>query len=316
MNSPEGRAWRALAAVKGLGPKALWRIAAYLAHKGKTASWLVGNPEKLGEALQVSRAGFAIPDLTLPEPGNSEGFSGRETTLLHPLHSDFPRRLRDLEGKLPLPALLYVRGNVALLERPGAAIVGKRQAGEEALTAAASLAAGLAAWGTNVVSGYAAGIDSAAHVAALRAGGTTTVILAEGLHRFQTKPELQDHLTVDNILVISQFAPDARWVAFQAMARNKLVAALSDALVVVVSDPERDANKRMSGSFNAALSAFQLGIPVFAAAPACFSPTPEGNRELIRRGAASWDPAAGAGPIAAVIRAAAARKTPAQGRLF
>jgi DNA processing protein len=316
MNTPEGRAWRALAAVRGLGPRALWRVAAYLAGKSRAASWLVENPGKLGEALGVSRAGFAIPDLAIHERGNGESFPGREVTLLHPLHPDFPGRLRALEEKLPLPALLYVRGNVALLEKPGAAIVGKRQAGEDALAAAASLAAGLAARGANVVSGYAAGIDSAAHAAALGAGGTTTLVLAEGLHRFQTRPELREHLTVDNILVVSQFAPDAKWAAFQAMARNRLVAALSDALVVVISGPERGADQRMSGSFNAARAAFQLGIPVFAAAPASFSSPAEGNRELIRRGAASWDPAAGAGPIAEVIRAAAARKVPEQKKLF
>ncbi len=316
MNTPEGRAWRALAAVRGLGPRALWRIAAFLEGRGLAASWLVEHPEKLGEALGVSRAGFAIPDLTLHERDGGESFPGREVTLLHPLHPDFPRRLRILEEKLALPALLYVRGNVALLEQPGAAIVGKRQAGEDALAAAAALAAGLAARGANVVSGYAAGIDSAAHAAALRAGGTTTLVLAEGLHRFQTRPELQEHLAVDNILVVSQFAPDARWAAFQAMARNRIVAALSDALVVVISGPERDADRRMSGSFNAARAAFQLGIPVFAAAPACFSCPAEGNRELIRRGAVSWDPAAGAGPVVAVIRAAAAREAPEQKRLF
>ena len=316
MNTPEGRAWRAMAAVRGLGPRALWRIASYLAEKGRVASWLIEHPEKLGEALGVSRAGFAIPDLTLHERVGSESFPGREVTLLHPLHSDFPRRLRVLEEKLPLPALLYVRGNVALLERPGAAIVGKRQAGEDALAAAASLAAGLAARGANVVSGYAAGIDSAAHAAALRAGGTTTLVLAEGMHRFQTRPELQEYLTVDNILVVSQFPPDARWAAFQAMARNRLVAALSDALVVVISGPERDADQRLSGSFNAARAAFQLGIPVFAAAPAYFSSPAEGNRELIRRGAVPWNPAAGSGPIAEVVHAAVAREAPEQKRLF
>lgn len=316
MNTPEGRAWRALAAVRGLGPRALWRIAAYLAGTGATASWLVGNPGKLGEALGVSRAGFAIPDLRLHETGGGGSFPDREVTLLHPLHPDFPRRLRVLDEKRPLPALLYVRGNVALLDRAGAAIVGKRQAGADALAAAASLAAGLAARGANVISGHAAGIDSAAHAAALGAGGTTTLVLAEGLHRFQTRPELREHLTVDNMLVVSQFAPGAKWAAFQAMARNRLVAALADALVVIVSGPERDADRRMSGSFNAAREGLQLGIPVFATDPARLSSPAEGNRELIRRGAVPWDPASGAGPVAEVVRAAAAREAPEQKRLF
>jgi DNA protecting protein DprA len=309
MNTREGRAWRALAAAKGLGPKALWRIAAYLESKERAASWLVEHPEKMGEALGVSRAGFAIPDLVLHEHDRIGRFPGREVTLLHPLHPDFPQRLRALEENLPLPALLYVRGNIALLERPGAAIVGKRQPGEAALAAAAALAAGLVARGINIVSGYAPGIDSAAHGAALRAGGTTTAVLPEGLYHFQARPEMQDYLTVDNILVISQFDPDARWAAYQAMARNKLVAALSGALVVIVSGSERDASGRHSGTFDAAMSARRLGLPVFAVDPSFFPEPPPGNRDLIARGCMPWDPSSGAAPILEAIQAAEKNKS-------
>jgi DNA processing protein len=314
MNTREGKAWRALAAVKGLGPRALWRIAAYLASKGKAASWLVENPGKLGEALGVARAGFAIPDLVLHEHDRIERFPGREVTLLHPLHPDFPQRLRALEEKLPLPALLYVRGNIALLERPGAAIVGKRQPGEAALAVAAALAAGLAARGINVVSGYAPGSDSAAHGAALRAGGTTTAVLPEGLHHFQARPEMQDYLTVDNILVVSQFDPDARWAAYQAMARNKLVAALSGALVVIVAGAERDAAGRHSGTFDAGISALRLALPVFVVDPSFFPAAADGNRELIKRGARAWEPRAGIEPIISAIHSPA--RPAGQKRLF
>lgn len=301
MNTPEGRAWRALAAAKGLGPKALWRIAAFLASKGKAAAWLVEHPEKLGEALGASRAGFAIPDLVLQEHDRIERFPGREVTLLHPLHPDFPQRLRALEETLPLPALFYARGNIALLERPAVAIVGRRQPGEAALAVAAALAAGLAARGVNVISGYAPGIDSAAHGAALRAGGTTTAVLPEGLHHFQVRPEIRNDLTVDNILVISQFDPDAKWAAYQAMARNKLVAALSGALVVIVSGSERDASGRHSGTFDAGISALKLGLPVFAVDPSLFPVAPDGNRELIQRGARAWEPRTGIAPILSAL---------------
>jgi DNA protecting protein DprA len=257
----------------------------------------------------VSRAGFAIPALFLHERDRIERFPGREVTLLHPLHPDFPQRLRDLEEKLPLPALLYVRGNIALLERPGAAIVGKRQPGEAALAVAAALAAGLAAGGINVVSGYAPGIDSAAHGSALRAGGTTTAVLPEGLHHFQARPEMQDYLTVDNILVVSQFDPDAGWAAYQAMARNKLVAALANALVVIVAGAERDAAGRHSGTFDAGMSALKLGLPVFVTAPSFFPAPPPGNLELIKSGAQPWDPASGIAAILATITAAGKKKS-------
>jgi len=317
MNTLEGRAWRALAAAKGVGPKALWRIADYLADRKQTASWLLENPGKLTNALGVSKAGFAIPDLTLRENGGIEKFPGREVTLLHPLHPDFPQRIKKIKEMLPLPALLYVRGNVAILDRTSVSIVGKRDAGKPALAVADSLACALAARGINVTSGYAPGIDSAAHLAALRAGGTTVIVLAEGIHHFQTRPELVEFLTVDNVLVVSQFEPDARWAAYMAMARNKLVGALSGAVVVIASGPARDAGGRSSGTFDAGISALKMGIPVFVVAPGFFADDPQGNRELLKNGCREWDPATGAQPILAAIDSAAAKSPqPRQRSLF
>ena len=217
---------------------------------------------------------------------------------------------------MALPALLYAAGNLTLLERPGVAIVGMRNAGKPALAVAAALASGLAGRGLHVVSGYATGIDSAAHLAALRAGGTTGIALSEGIGRFRVKPELVELLTKENTLVVSQFEPDAPWAAYMAMARNKLVCALSDAVVVVASGPERGAGGRMSGSFAAGMAALSLEIPVFTVSPGFFPDAPEGNRELIARGCRSWDPAAGATAIIAAMDEAVGKKPPSQLSLF
>ena len=194
-----------------------------------------------------------------------------------------------------------MRGNIAILSRPSVAIIGKRQAGEAALAAAASLADELVGKGINITSGYAAGIDTAAHLAAMRAGGTTSMILSQGINHFQIKAELNAYLTVDNVLVISQFEPDAKWAAYMAMTRNKLVVALSGAVVVIISGPERDANGRNSGTYNAGLSALKMGIPVFVVDPDFFSVPPEGNSQLIARGGRAWDPASGPAPILSAL---------------
>jgi DNA processing protein len=316
MNTLEGRAWHALAGARGVGPKTLWLIANYLASRKQTASWLLQNPDEFQAALRGSKAGVARADIADQEYEDVEKFAGRLVTVLHPLHPDFPQQVRNLKDVLPLPALLYVRGNVAILNRPGVAIVGKRQAGEAALAATAALASGLVARGVNIVSGYAAGIDSAAHLAALRAGGTTSIVLAEGIDHFQTKPELKDHLTVDNILVISQFEPGAKWAPYLAMTRNKLVGALAGAVVVIASGPERDAAGTMSGSFDAGMSALKMGIPVFVVTPDFFADPPAGNRRLIAKGGRAWDPAAGSAPILEVLDAATDKKFPRQRDLF
>ena len=310
MNTPEGKAWRALAGTKGVGPKALWRIADFLSSRNKTAFELIRNPDEIKAVLKESKDGIGAPDFAGPEYADAEMSDGRAVTVLHPLHPDFPQRVRTLRDRFPLPAVLCVTGNVSILNRPGVAIVGGRRAGEAALAAVDSLASELAAGGINVTSGYAAGVDTAAHLAALRAGGTTAIVLGEGIAHFRARPEFREFFTAENTLVISQFDPDAKWASYQAMTRNKLVVAFSGAVVVIVSGPERDANGRMSGTFDAGMAALKMGIPVFVAAPGSFADHPSGNRQLIARGCREWDPASGAAPILAALGSHADQKPP------
>ena len=317
MNTLEGKAWQALSAARGIGPRGLWRIAEYLAGQGRTAAELLGDPDEIkkflpANAVAAVRSDFFKEDnaVNIPEGKNPP-------TVLHPLHRAFPERIRFLKDRVTLPALLYALGNVAVLNRPAIAIVGKRNPTAAALAATGSLAAEFASLGIAVTSGHAPGTDRAAHRAALRAGGATTFVLAEGIRRFTPRPEMKGLLTTENSLAISQFEPEARWTAYMAMNRNKLVGALSDALVVIVSGPERDEDGRNSGTFNAAMAALKTGIPVFVATPGSFAEAAPGNRELIKRGCREWEPAAGAAPIHAAARASAgARKKPLQLHLF
>ena len=314
MNTLEGRAWQALAQSKGIGAKAQWQLADYLVARQRTASWLLGHPEKAREALG-NRLGIVLPDANLLKTSVESAREDRRTIVLHPLHPLFPGRIRELKDKLPLPAILYAAGNLALLERPGVAIVGRRHAAETALAAAAELASQLSAKGVTVTSGYASGIDSAAHLGALRSGGTTIVVLAEGLGRFQVKPEFRGLLTEENALLVSQFAPGEKWASYQAMARNKLVAALAAALVVIVAGAERDDSGRHSGTYDAAMSARRLDVPVFVVDPDFYTEPPPGNRALLQRGCVPWHPSSGAAPILDTVQAAGKRKA-GQQKLF
>ncbi|GAI86296.1 unnamed protein product, partial [marine sediment metagenome] len=69
-----------------------------------------------------------------------------------------------------------------------------------------------------------------------------------------------------------------------AMARNKLVCAMSKAIVVIASGPERDNQGKMSGTFDAGKSALKMNIPVFVLSPQVLKPTPKGNIDLIDLG--------------------------------
>lgn len=297
MNTLEGKAWHTISGAKGIGSRTLWLIADYLQSRGKTASWLLVNPEKIQDILQESKTNIVMPDFFGQKNKAGDRSEKSKLTVMHPLHADFPQTIRTLKDKISLPAILYLYGNAAILKRTAVAIVGKRNAGATELAAADSLASELAAKGINITSGYAAGIDTAAHLGALRAGGTTSIVMAEGIQHFRKKPELGEFLTEENTLVLSQFEPDAKWAAYMAMTRNRLVGALCGTVVVIVSGPERNTSGRNSGTFNAALAALKMGIPTFVVDPDFFADSPEGNRQLTAMGCQAWDPASGAAPI-------------------
>ena len=137
-----------------------------------------------------------------------------------------------LSEKLPLPVLLWVLGEVALLKASGVAIAGSRSAPDGVLGLASELAALIARAGWNVVSGAAAGVDRAAHASA-RQLGTTTAVLAEGVDRVKSAPWGGDGH--ESALIVSGFDPGAAWTASRAMERNAHIAALADAVVIVAA---------------------------------------------------------------------------------
>lgn len=92
----------------------------------------------------------------------------------------YPRAVSERLDK-GAPPLLVVLGNTKLLEKPSVGFCGSRKASEKGIATARDCAEQMARHGINVVSGYASGVDLATHRAALLAGGTTTLVLAEGI---------------------------------------------------------------------------------------------------------------------------------------
>ncbi len=182
------------------------------------------------------------------------------------------------------PPILYCRGYLSLLNDKGVSIVGARDVGEFEVSVAKSIAQKLAESGINVTSGYAKGVDSAAHLGALEADGTTTMILSFGTNHISIKSEFKEFNWEKNSLFVSQFAPYEKFSGQNAMARNKLVCAMSRALVVIKSGPERDNIGKMSGTFDAGKTALKMGIPVYVLSPKLLQPIPQGNIDLIKQG--------------------------------
>jgi len=204
--------------------------------------------------------------------------------VVYPGSKYYPERLLPLAEQYPISPVLFCIGLLSLLKSEGVAIVGSRHPSEESLRIAKKLASDLALSGKNIVSGYAKGIDTSAHLGALEAGGTTTIVIGSGIKGFSIRREFNDFNLARDALVVSQFAPNERWSGVNAMARNKTVCILAEAVVVVESGKERDNQGKMSGTFDAARSALKLQIPLFVFSPASFKRQPSGNSELIKLG--------------------------------
>lgn len=184
------------------------------------------------------------------------------------------------------PPILFCKGNTSLLNADSVAIVGSRDVDNAGLEATKKIAKHLAENGYNIVSGYAKGVDTNAHLGALECDGTTTAVLSCGIKQTPTKKEIQEKYNWENdLLLVSQFKPNEPWSARNAMIRNKLVCALSKAVVVIQSGPEKDENGKMSGTFDAGKTALKFGIPLLVLSPKFFSFEPKGNIQLIKMGA-------------------------------
>ena len=154
---------------------------------------------------------------------------------------------------------LYVAGSLDALAAPTVAIVGTRTPSDAGRRLARRLAADLGAAGICVISGLALGIDGAAHEGSLAARSPTIGVLGGGHEYFfpSRNRELAARMIAAGGAVVSPYAPDVPARPYQFLARNGVVAALADALVVV------EAAQR-SGALNTASWAADRAIPVMA----------------------------------------------------
>jgi DNA processing protein len=196
--------------------------------------------------------------------------------LLTPEDPEWPAGLADLGDHAPL--LLWVRGDLEALARvrSSVAMVGARAATSYGEHVAMELAAELVGRGVSIVSGAAYGIDGAAHRAALAAGGATFAFLAGGVDR--PYPAGHTHL-IERIMasgaVMSEAPCGAAPTRWRFLQRNRLIAALAEATVVV------EAGWR-SGSLNTAGHAAALSRPLGAVPGPVTSAASAGCHRLLR----------------------------------
>jgi DNA processing protein len=189
----------------------------------------------------------------------------------------YPARLAGDPGA---PAVLFCLGNPAVLaESPTAALVGTRAPTRYGIGVAAQFGADLAAAGVSVVSGLALGIDGAAHEGACGAGAPPIAVVAGGLdHVYPGRHErLWERVASTGVIVSESPAgvPTEKW---RFPVRNRLLAALSDVVVVVES-------RHHGGSRHTVNAAIERGVPVGAVPGSIRSATSEGTNALLADGA-------------------------------
>jgi len=193
-----------------------------------------------------------------------------------PGDDDYPPGVLDLPDP---PAALFVRGGTLRGLDVIVAVVGARNCSALGVEVARGFGRDLASAGVCVVSGGARGIDSSAHEGALAAGGPTVAVLGSGIDVAYPKRsrDLLDRI-LDRGTVLSEYPPGVPAQAFRFPARNRLIASMSDAVLIVEG-------AHGSGSLITADFALDLGRPVFAVPGPVTSPLCEVPLSLIRDGA-------------------------------
>ena len=260
---------------RDLTPQRLWPV---LRERGGLDA-LLSTPERdLSErlgSLGRARAVLAGPEDAAAErwAASVEASGLRIVTAFDP---EYPVPLAEIADP---PFLLFAVGRLERLNLPAVAVVGSRNATRYGRDVAARLARELSQAGVTIVSGFARGVDAAAHDAAREGSGGTIAVLGCGLD-VNYPPEharLKEALAATDLL-LSEFLPGAEPRPQNFPIRNRIIAGLAAGVVVVEAS-------RRSGSLITARLAADFGRDVFAVPGSVFSETSVGAHELLRDGA-------------------------------
>lgn len=271
-------AWLRLALVPGVGPLLAARLEA--AAGGDLSAVFRWGMDRLCaiDGIGAEKARRICDPRGETQPDEERGRCAQAgVSILTRADPGFPKDL----ARLPDPPLaLWVQGELQPRDRLAVAVVGPRTPTPYGHRCADRFAGGLARIGTTIVSGLARGVDTAAHEAALRAGGRTIAVLGSGhgrLYPAENAP-LAARIAAGGGAVVSELPYDGEASAGTFPRRNRIVAALSLATLVV------EAGER-SGALITARLAGELGRQVLAVPGPIDRPEHIGANRLIRDGA-------------------------------
>lgn len=268
----------ALALCDGLERRSLNRLvhgfgSAAQVWKGSVGSWLKIVKLRPGTLQALSQWREQKDPWKLVSELNGEGVAALTVD-----DDAYPRQL--LAWDKDAPTVLFVKGNTGLLSAaPLVSIVGTRRASAYGLEAARWVAEGLVHAGSTIVSGMALGIDAESHRAALEVGGRTVAVLGCGVN--VCYPPGNRQLYSDIVAkgaIVSEYPPNAVVAKHHFIERNRIIAALSDTLVVVQAGEK-------SGALTTVDAALSIGRDVYVVPGPITSKLYRGSNRLLKDGA-------------------------------
>ena len=276
-------AWMALALTPGMGPTRIWKAikrlgaAERLFEASLTELEGLGMPAKSAQFCFEGKARTAATDemRRVTEAGG---------TVLTPDDEAYPERLLEIYDP---PAVLWVRGNVALLSRPGIAVVGTRQPSPYGAGMAELLSRDLANRRLTILSGMARGVDTAAHKGAIDAGGKTVAVWGTGIDVIYPKEnkKLAESIVASGGTIVSEY-PLGTFPAPQNFPiRNRILSGMSVGVLVIEA-------AEYSGTRITARCAMDQNRDVYAVPGNVTNKNAWGPNTLIKQGAkltATWE---------------------------
>lgn len=224
--------------------------------------------ESSGETLRIAEA----------RPGKERVNLDDHIHMLTVLDDNYPRLLKSALEPDKRPPVLFYAGDLHILELISVAIIGSRNAGKASLAFTWYAARYLAEQGANVISGNARGVDRAAYEGATSTCGCTTIVLPHGIRKLSQVQmrELLPKIEAGNVLLLSQFHPEASWTVSRAMERNNVVTGLAQVVIIAESNLQ-------GGTWAAANGVLQQQQPLYVRQTNAPFSLP-GNQALIERG--------------------------------
>lgn len=234
-----------------------------------------GLDEKDISDLQAARQ--ALPNQAfLAEAMLNEGYK-----MIPIISSEYPRTLKENLKMAHAPALLYIKGNKQMLQKPSIAIVGARNASEISLEFTDQVARRASEHGHIVVSGFAKGVDKQALDSTLKYNGQSIIVLPQGITTFSSGfKTYYKQIVSGDVLVVSIFPPKAPWSTGLAMARNPIIYGLANEIYVAESAEN-------GGTWTGVTDGLKKGRIIYVRRPE--SAEKNANLLLIRKGAKAVD---------------------------